>query len=95
VRPRDHFDPPRARVDLTQSQAHAQDGAAQAAARCARGSRRGGAAHHHGLRRTFNDLLRQVSSGEVVRSIMGHLGERMTEHYSHVRGDEKAIAVGP
>ena len=47
----------------------------------------------HGLRRTFNDLMRQVSSGEVVRSIMGHVTERMTEHYSHVRSDEKADAV--
>ncbi|MEY4514882.1 MAG: hypothetical protein RLZZ450_7004 [Pseudomonadota bacterium] len=47
----------------------------------------------HGLRRTFNDLMRQVSSGEVVRSIMGHVTERMTEHYSHVRSEEKADAV--
>lgn len=47
----------------------------------------------HGLRRTFNDLMRQVSTGEVVRSIMGHVTERMTEHYSHVRMTEKADAA--
>lgn len=43
----------------------------------------------HGLRRTFNDLMRQVSSGEVVRSIMGHVTERMTEHYSTLEATRK------
>jgi len=47
----------------------------------------------HGLRRTWNNLLRQVTAGEVVRSITGHVTERMTEHYSHVGRDEKAHAA--
>lgn len=47
----------------------------------------------HGFRRTFNNLMRQVASGEVVRSITGHVTERMTEHYSHVEADEKQAAV--
>ena len=47
----------------------------------------------HGLRRTFNDLVRQVASGEVVRAMTGHVTERMTEHYSHVAATEKAAAV--
>lgn len=47
----------------------------------------------HGLRRTLNDLLRQVTTGEVVRSVTGHVTQRMTEHYSHVAAPEKAAAV--
>lgn len=47
----------------------------------------------HGLRRTFNDLMRQVAGGEVVRSIMGHVTERMTEQYSTIRRLEKAEAA--
>jgi integrase len=47
----------------------------------------------HGFRRTFNNLLRQATSGEVVRSMTGHVTERMTEHYSHVDADEKRAAV--
>jgi integrase len=47
----------------------------------------------HGLRRTWNNLLRQVTAGEVVRAITGHVTERMTEHYSHVGRDEKANAA--
>ena len=47
----------------------------------------------HGFRRTFNNLMRQVASGEVVRSITGHVTERMTEHYSHVEAEEKQAAV--
>lgn len=47
----------------------------------------------HGLRRTWNNLLRQVSAGDVVRSITGHVTERMTEHYSHVGRNEKAQAA--
>jgi len=47
----------------------------------------------HGFRRTFNNLMRQVASGEVVRSVTGHVTERMTEHYSHVEQDEKQQAV--
>jgi integrase len=47
----------------------------------------------HGLRRTMNNLLRQVTHGEVVRAVTGHVTERMTEHYSHVAQAEKASAV--
>ena len=47
----------------------------------------------HGFRRTFNNLLRQATTGEVVRSMTGHVTERMTEHYSHVDADEKRAAV--
>ncbi len=47
----------------------------------------------HGFRRTFNNLLRQATTGEVVRSMTGHVTERMTEHYSHVHTDEKRTAV--
>lgn len=47
----------------------------------------------HGLRRTFNNLVRQVASGEVVRSMTGHVTEKMTEHYSHVDHSEKSRAV--
>ncbi len=47
----------------------------------------------HGLRRTLNDLLRQVTTGEVVRAVTGHVTERMTEHYSHVAAAEKSAAV--
>ena len=43
----------------------------------------------HGLRRTFNNLARQTASGQVVRAITGHVTEAMTEHYSHVGGEEK------
>jgi integrase len=47
----------------------------------------------HGLRRTLNNLLRQQAQGEVVRSVTGHVTERMTEHYSHVSRDEKSTAM--
>ena len=47
----------------------------------------------HGFRRTFNNLLRQATTGEVVRSMTGHVTERMTEHYSHVATAEKHRAV--
>lgn len=47
----------------------------------------------HGLRRTMNNLLRQVTHGEVVRAVTGHVTERMTEHCSHVGQSEKAAAV--
>lgn len=47
----------------------------------------------HGLRRTFNNLARQVASGEVVRSITGHVTAAMTEHYSHVDVREKRAAA--
>jgi hypothetical protein len=47
----------------------------------------------HGFRRTFNSLLRQATTGEVVRSMTGQVTERMTEHYSHVATAEKHRAV--
>ena len=47
----------------------------------------------HGFRRTFNNLLRQATTGEVVRSMTGHVTERMTEHYSHVETAEMQRAV--
>src|SRR5262245_9700651 len=47
----------------------------------------------HGLRRTFNNLARQVTSCEVVRSITGHVTNAMTEHYSHIAIAEKRAAV--
>jgi integrase len=47
----------------------------------------------HGLRRTFNNLVRQVEADAIViRSITGHSTAEMTEHYSHVSADEKRKA---
>jgi len=43
----------------------------------------------HGLRRTFNNLARQVAGAQVVRSIVGHVTEAMTEHYSVIYAQEK------
>ena len=42
----------------------------------------------HGLRRTFNNLARQVAAGQIVRAIVGHSTEAMTGHYSLVGPDE-------
>jgi integrase len=47
----------------------------------------------HGFRRTFNNLLRQVTTSTVQKSITGHSTDRMAEHYSHVHIDEKLDAV--
>jgi len=48
----------------------------------------------HGLRRTLNNLLRQETLDKVVvRSVIGHVTEKMTEHYSHVPVSEKASAL--
>lgn len=47
----------------------------------------------HGFRHTFNNLLRQATTGEVVRSMTGHVTQRMTEHYSHVEVGEKRAAL--
>ena len=41
---------------------------------------------HHGSSRMFNGVA-------VVRSVTGHVTERMTEHYSHVEAEEKQQAV--
>ena len=43
----------------------------------------------HGLRRTYNDLARHEASALVLRATVGHTTEAMTDHYSHVRTDEK------
>jgi hypothetical protein len=47
----------------------------------------------HGLRRTFNNLLRRVAEGIVTRAMLGHTNEAMTEHYSHVDLAEKHSAA--
>ena len=47
----------------------------------------------HGFRRTFNNILRTHASGDVVRSMTGHVTEAMTRHYSHVEDSEKQAAV--
>lgn len=47
----------------------------------------------HGLRRTFNDMARRNASGEVVRALLGHASEAMTDHYSIVDAAEKAAAA--
>jgi integrase len=52
--------------------------------------RRGGA---HRLRHSANNLLRQVTGAEVVRSITGHEDSAMTWHYSHIQADEKNSAM--
>jgi integrase len=59
-------------------------------------AKRAGVKHRitpHGLRRTFNNLVRQVEADAVViRSITGHSTEQMREHYSHVGVEEKQRA---
>ncbi len=48
----------------------------------------------HGLRRTFNDLMRRAGAdGIVTRALTGHVTEGMTAHYSTVGFDEKQAAV--
>lgn len=47
----------------------------------------------HGLRRTFNNLARQVAAAQVVKSITGHTTDAMLEHYSMIGLDEKADAA--
>lgn len=47
----------------------------------------------HGLRRTFNNLARQMTSREVLKSITGHVTDTMVEHYSFVSGSEKRTAA--
>ena len=48
----------------------------------------------HGLRRTFNNLMRQaVTDTIVVQAMTGHSSDRMTEHYSFVADDEKHRAL--
>lgn len=47
----------------------------------------------HGFRRTWNNLLRQVTSAEITRSMTGHDTEAMFRHYSHIERHEKQAAV--
>jgi integrase len=48
----------------------------------------------HGMRRTFNNLMRQsVTDKVVIQAITGHSDDRMTEHYSHVSLEEKRSAL--
>lgn len=47
----------------------------------------------HGLRRTFNNLARQKTSREVLKSITGHSTDAMVEHYSFVGIGEKMTAT--
>lgn len=47
----------------------------------------------HGLRRTFNNLARQKTSREVLKSITGHSTDAMVEHYSFVGHAEKMTAT--
>lgn len=46
----------------------------------------------HGLRRTFNNLARQVTPRQVVKAITGHTTDSMFEHYSIVSSAEKQQA---
>ena len=49
----------------------------------------------HGLRRTYNNLMRQaVQDTVVVQAMTGHSSDRMTEHYSFVSDGEKQKALG-
>lgn len=43
----------------------------------------------HGRRRTFNDLARRRGRLLVIQATVGHTTDAMTEHYSHIRVDEK------
>jgi integrase len=48
----------------------------------------------HGLRRTFNDLTRRAGvDGVVIKSLTGHVTEKMRTHYSTVSLDEKRAAI--
>jgi integrase len=48
----------------------------------------------HGLRRTFNNIARQIAGDIVTRAITGHVTADMTEHYSHVGREEKLKVAG-
>jgi integrase len=43
----------------------------------------------HGMRRTWNDIAWRIGDGRVVRAIIGHASEAMTDHYSRVDAAEK------
>jgi len=47
-----------------------------------------------GMRRTFNDLMRQAKvEALVTKSISGHQTDRMREHYSTVTPDEQRRSI--
>jgi integrase len=47
----------------------------------------------HGLRRTYNDLLRAVAPELVVRALQGWASGAMPAHYATVRADERKLAA--
>ena len=48
----------------------------------------------HGMRRTFNNLMRRAQVDRaVLHATIGHSSDAMTEHYSHVDAAEKLAAV--
>ena len=48
----------------------------------------------HSMRRTFNNLLRQVGVDEIaIRALTGHSSPRMTELYSNVDLEERRKAI--
>jgi integrase len=47
----------------------------------------------HGLRRTFNNLARTMTTREVLKSITGHVTDTMVQHYSMIGAGEK-MTVG-
>ncbi len=48
----------------------------------------------HGMRYTFNDLVRRAKVDAVIRrSLTGHVTEEMQRHYSDVGLDEKRAAT--
>jgi integrase len=47
----------------------------------------------HGLRRTWNDILRRVTSKEVAKEMIGHATDVMHGHYSRIDSNEKAEAT--
>jgi integrase len=48
-----------------------------------------------GMRRTFNDLARRAKlEGIVIKSVSGHLTDRMKQHYSTVDGEEQREGLG-
>jgi integrase len=46
----------------------------------------------HGLRRTFNNLGRQITERDILKAMSGHATDVMVEHYSHVELGEKQAA---
>jgi len=47
----------------------------------------------HGFRRTWNNIARRRAGGVVVRAMIGHASEAMTDHYSLVDREEKRAAA--